>query len=213
VDLQRGEGDRQTGLRLRGSVSMFDKGDWKNMAVGGVAAAGGILTVIWSLSYLLPANTPVGGGAQTGWTASDRWQAVAMLAIAVCIAFGVAAMLKFALSPLIQGSVATSAPSTDADASLRGRLAPYVLTIGSIAVVLLALVLIIGFVVVAQLGNVLPVRDKLDTLVMGVFATVLPVLATWVGTILAFYFGSENFWIAEGFGMSGGAQNEWRCTK
>jgi hypothetical protein len=28
---------------------------------------------------------------------------------------------------------------------------------------------------------------------MGVFATVLPVLATWVGTILAFYFGSENF--------------------
>jgi hypothetical protein len=169
---------------------MFDKADWKNIVVGGVAAAGGIVTVIWSLSYLLPANTPIG--------ASDKWQAVAMLAIAVGIAFGVAAMLKFALSPLVQGSVPTSAPSTDADASLRGRLAPYVLTIGSIAVVLLALVLIIGFIVVAQLdtntgGQAGPVKNKLDTLVMGVFATVLPVLATWVGTILAFYFGSENF--------------------
>jgi hypothetical protein len=165
---------------------MFDKVDWKNIVAGGVAAAGGIVTIIWSFRYLLPANT-------SGWTASDRWQAVAMLAIAVGIAFGVAAMLKFALAPLIQGSVPTSATSTDADASLRGRLAPYVLTIGSIAVVLLALVLIIGFVVVAQLGSVTSVNEKLDTLVMGVFATVLPVLATWVGTILAFYFGSENF--------------------
>jgi hypothetical protein len=30
-------------------------------------------------------------------------------------------------------------------------------------------------------------------LVLSVFSTVLPVVATWVGTVLAFYFGSESF--------------------
>jgi hypothetical protein len=37
------------------------------------------------------------------------------------------------------------------------------------------------------------IGTKIDVLLSGVFSTVLPVVATWVGTVLAFYFGSENF--------------------
>ena len=34
---------------------------------------------------------------------------------------------------------------------------------------------------------------KIDTLLMGVFTAVLPVFATWVGTVLAFYFSNKSF--------------------
>ncbi|MEK7996356.1 MAG: hypothetical protein AAB403_21360, partial [Planctomycetota bacterium] len=101
-------------------------------------------------------------------------------------------MLRFALRPL----VATNSAGADADANvaLRSRIAPLILSIGSIAIVLLALGLIIAFVFLATGTGAIPqVSSKIDVLLTGVFTSVLPVVATWVGTVLAFYFGSENF--------------------
>ena len=170
---------------------MSNTDDWKRIVVGGIAALGGIATIGWTLWYLTPVAATSGGSTQPGWAALDRWQALGMLAVAVGIAFGVAAMLRFALAPLIAPSPA-AAPSADADITLRSRIAPIVLSIGSIAIVVLALGLIIAFVVLTIL-KVDPVVTKIDTLLTGVFSTVLPVVATWVGTVLAFYFGSENF--------------------
>src|SRR5262249_18897914 len=36
-------------------------------------------------------------------------------------------------------------------------------------------------------------KSKIDTLLNGVFGAVLPIFATWVGTVIAFYFTSANF--------------------
>jgi hypothetical protein len=161
--------------------------------VGIVAALGGIATIGWSLWYLAPVSVTSDGKSQASWGASDRWQALAMLAVAVCIAFGVTAMLRFALAPLIPRSDTPSAGSTEADTALRGRIAPIVLSIGSVAIVVLALGLIISFVLLSTVRDVPQVSSKIDTLLTGVFTAVLPVVATWVGTVPAFYFGSENF--------------------
>ena len=69
-----------------------------------------------------------------------------------------------------------------------------VLSIGSIAIVALAAALMISFVLLSyQQAYQSALVPKIDTLLTGVFSTVLPVVATWVGTVLAFYFGSENF--------------------
>lgn len=151
---------------------------------GAVPAVGGIATMLWAFWYVSP--VVLAGGK---WEALDRWQAIGMLVVALGIAFGVTAMLRFALRPL----VATNSAGADADANvaLRSRIAPIILSIGSIAIVLLALALIIAFVYLAS--NNKQVSDKIDTLLTGVFTSVLPVVATWVGTVLAFYFGSENF--------------------
>ena len=36
-------------------------------------------------------------------------------------------------------------------------------------------------------------QGKIDTLLLGIFGSVLPILATWVGTVIAFYFTNESF--------------------
>jgi hypothetical protein len=127
--------------------------------------------------------------------ASDR-TTLLKLAIAVALAFGVTAMIRFALSPLVSSDAMQLAAPVDADVALRSRMAPIVRRIGSAAIILLALGLIIEFGILdVQPGdntqNV--VRPKIDTLLTGVFASVLPVFATWVGTVLAFYFTNESF--------------------
>lgn len=71
--------------------------------------------------------------------------------------------------------------NTNGDAQaglLRNQLAMTVLTVSGGAVVLLAIVVVW--------------RGDADT-AMQVFNTTLPVFSSWVGTILAFYFGRENF--------------------
>jgi hypothetical protein len=160
------------------NLANIEKGTFVRVA----AALGGIGIIIWSLWYLIPVSA---GGTL------DRWQALAMLAVTVCIASGVTAMLRFALAPLTPRS---SMSSTASPEDLRSRIAPIVLSIGSVAIVLLALALIISFVVLTTISPpVQAISTKIDTLLTGVFTSVLPVLATWVGTVLAFYFGSENF--------------------
>lgn len=149
--------------------------------VGILTAAGAFVTLAWALFYVV-----LGSGGV------DRWQTLGLFALAVAIAFAVAALLRFALAPLAGPS--SSQPSGDADAAIRGRIAPMILTVGTIAIVALAVALIISFVIIASKEPPNgPVASKIDTLLTGVFTTVLPVVATWVGTVLAFYFGSENF--------------------
>jgi Na+/serine symporter len=165
------------------SAKDWDKDDRAKLIVGGVSALFAVVT-LGVLFYYVIWKDGVGGPA-------NRWQGLAMLAVAVAIAACVGAVIRFALAPLI--SQISPATSADADAALRGRIAPLVLAIGTIAIASLTLVLIISFVTLAENPYFTDLRSKIDTLLTGTFATVLPVIATWVGTVLAFYFGSENF--------------------
>jgi hypothetical protein len=81
-----------------------------------------------------------------------------------------------------------------ADERLRGNIATKVLLFGTVTLCIVASIMVIG-------GIVLFVRstDKNDTteraihMVQMVFNALLPVIATWVGTVIAFYFGKANF--------------------
>ena len=69
---------------------------------------------------------------------------VVKLGIAVGLAFAVTAMLRFALSPMLAGSAPPTQTAADADLALRSRITPIVLGIGSAAIIVLALFLIVG---------------------------------------------------------------------
>ncbi len=161
----------------------WDKEDWEKLIVGGVSALLAVATLAVLFYYIIWRG---GAGGPV-----NRWQGLAMLAVAVAIAAGVGAIIRFALAPLI--SQITPTTTADPDAAVRGRIAPLILLIGTIAIASLTLALIISFVTLAENPLFTELRTKVDALLSGTFATVLPVIATWVGTVLAFYFGSENF--------------------
>ncbi len=77
---------------------------------------------------------------------------------------------------------------------LRGRLAQTVTTWALIAIALLGIVIIViaGYNASIPSTDVEARREFLDA-AKYVFASVLPVVAAWVGTVMAFYFGKENF--------------------
>ena len=77
-------------------------------------------------------------------------------------------------------------------AELQGILAPKVVTIGTLSILALALA-VMGLFTLAAWKFDPTLRGKLDTLFMGVFSAVLPIFATWVGTVLAFVYAKENF--------------------
>ena len=58
-------------------------------------------------------------------------------------------------------------------------------------VVLAAVVIVASIVALAVLGAMVILNDAANALTL--FNILLPVMATWVGTVLAFYFGRENF--------------------
>jgi len=149
-----------------------------------LSAAGGFGVLFWLVWEL----TPIPGG-------SEAWATLAKLALAVLIAFAVTGLLRFALAPLAAKADASRATTqSDQDAIMRGRIAPIVLGIGGIAIGVLSLILIGAFLYAASdsaANN--QIKPKLDSLLMGVFTAVLPVFATWVGTVLAFYFTNESF--------------------
>src|SRR5262249_39960103 len=118
------------------------------------------------------------------------WPTMAKLAVAVALSFGVTATVRFALAPLMSPDPAPQSAPADSDVALRSRIAPIVIAIGSAAIIMLAGALVIEFGILAQED---PVKGKIDTLLTGVFAAVLPVFATWVGTVIAFYFTNESF--------------------
>lgn len=118
--------------------------------------------------------------------------------IAVALAFAVAATLRFAFAPILAApALAASSPGAaapDADGILRSRIAPIVVIAGSVAILMLALVLIYAFHVASQENN--EIHQQYGTLLNGIFTAVLPVFATWVGTVIAFYFSNESYKVA-----------------
>ena len=74
----------------------------------------------------------------------------------------------------------------------RRWITPIVFGVGSGAIIVLALGLVITFAVLADQPGT-GIQGKIDTLLNGVFGAVLPIFATWVGTVIAFYFTSANF--------------------
>jgi hypothetical protein len=148
-----------------------------------VSALTGVGVLLWLFSLFSP---------KANETAD--WLTLVKFAIALAIAFGVAAMVRFALAPLVSGDAPPPASAADADVVLRSRMAPIVLGIGSAAIIVLALGLVIEFGWLETQQNTDPaIKGKIDTLLTGVFASVLPVFATWVGTVIAFYFTNESF--------------------
>lgn len=108
----------------------------------------------------------------------------AWLAFGVC-AFTLAfvAIVKFALGSL--GSTTATTTASD-DAAVRQRLAPMVIGIGTAGIVVIALVVI----------TAISRKDDKGQAVLSIFTTILPVFATWVGAVIAFYFSNESFRIA-----------------
>ena len=128
------------------------------------------------------------------------WQTLAALGVGVCIAFLVVLLLRTALSSQAFGAANGPNPATpavvDPDVWVRTRVAPLVLAIGSIAIAVFGLGLVVVLSVLVTKGDaalIAALTPKIDTLLMGVFTAVLPVFATWVGTVLAFYFSNESF--------------------
>jgi hypothetical protein len=160
------------------------KTDWVTIVAVIVIAAAGIAT-LWAIFHYI-IGFPEGAEVPQ---VNDKWHALGMYAVAVAIAFAVMAMLRFAAAPLIAPKPIPGI--ADADTAVRSRIGPLVLLIGTTAVAVLAMALIIAFALLAKSNQA--IETKADVLLSGVFNTVLPVVATWVGTVLAFYFGSENF--------------------
>jgi len=155
--------------------------DWVALMLALVPAAGGLSVLAWAYGALQPEAGGVG------------WETLAKLVVTVGIAFGVAAVLRFALAPLMPAREAAQAGSANPDSHIRVRIAPLVLGVGSAAIVTLALGLMLAFTIIAGQNPNGELAKRLDSLLMGVFSAVLPVFATWVGTVLAFYFTNESF--------------------
>lgn len=80
------------------------------------------------------------------------------------------------------------------DEKLRGSIAAKVLTYGTVALAILAAIIIIaGIVLMREAAGDQNKIDKALNLLTSVFYSLLPVIATWVGTVIAFYFGKANF--------------------
>jgi hypothetical protein len=73
----------------------------------------------------------------------------------------------------------------DKDTEFRAKLGLFLILGSSIAVILLSITIIVA----AAITDKGSVKDS-ATLIL---STVLPLLGTWVGTVLAFYYTKENF--------------------
>jgi len=80
--------------------------------------------------------------------------------------------------------------AAESDAVIRAKLATNLVFVSSIGVIILVLV-VIGAATWAQYVN--PSSTTLRDAAQLVFTSILPLLGTWVGTVLAFYYTKENF--------------------
>jgi hypothetical protein len=91
---------------------------------------------------------------------------------------------------LIMANDGSSTPSSPTDDNARGTIAHLVLKFGIISLIIVSvIVIIVGLFVLLKEHNV----DKSTSMIEAVFHALLPVVATWVGTVIAFYFGKANF--------------------
>lgn len=132
-------------------------------AIGAVAVMGGLLAFLF-----------LNGGAL-------NWPTGVALLVIVAFTLMSAATLRYAV-----GTIAPEAPPpVDGDALLRSRLAPLVIGIGTSGILVLAVAVLISMV-----ADGTPPEDSV---LLGIFSTVIPVFSTWVGAVIAFYFSNESF--------------------
>jgi hypothetical protein len=115
--------------------------------------------------------------------------------VKLLVIFGIAALSALGARALLTPLLRLSRPevtASDPNIVLRSRLAPFVLALGGTAILVLTMALMIIFTSLATDAHP-KVKESIDTLLLGVFGSVLPILATWVGTVIAFYFTNESY--------------------
>ncbi|WP_158693542.1 hypothetical protein [Neorhizobium alkalisoli] len=121
------------------------------------------------------------------------FEKLAHLAGIVALSGVLVIVARHAIGPqkVAESAAANAGP---ADTWMRQRIAPIVLTGGTLAItVISALLIIVFWRLAAEPVSNNPIREKLDAILMSIFTATLPVFATWVGTVLAFYFTNESF--------------------
>lgn len=139
--------------------------------LGWVPAAVGLVATIVLLGALLLYSEP----RALGWD-----KAVALIVIAAFV-FALVAAMRFAMG----GLMAPTAPAAgvEANEATRARLAPLVIGIGTAGILVTAVAVII----------MLAIKQAEANTYLGIFSTVVPVFATWVGAVIAFFFTNESF--------------------
>ncbi len=134
-------------------------------------AAGTVLAVGTLLTFLVAKGAPL------------EWSSGLALILIAFFGFAIAATLRFAVGSLFSP---TQMPATaDGDTLLRSRLAPLVIGIGTAGILVVAVAVLIGISVDGSPPD--------DSVYLGIFSSVIPVFATWVGAVIAFYFSNESF--------------------
>jgi len=134
-------------------------------------AAGTVLAVGTLLGILVVKGAPL------------DWSSGLALILIAFFGFAIAATLRFAVGSLFAPS---QMPATaDGDTLLRGRLAPLVIGIGTAGILVVAVAVLIGISVDGTPPD--------EAVYLGIFSSVVPVFATWVGAVIAFYFSNESF--------------------
>ena len=82
---------------------------------------------------------------------------------------------------------------TSDDEKLRGSIATRVLKYGTLTLSIIGAIIIIAGIILLRTASDSVEKDKAISLIVNVFHALLPVIATWVGTVIAFYFGKANF--------------------
>jgi hypothetical protein len=121
----------------------------------------------------------------TGALNLDQLEIFITLALIFVLSLALGFGLRSVLFPLVQSGTATPFSQQALEQSVRDRLARNVVATGTIVIAVLAVALIIA---IAKFSSA-----NLPTTGLSVFTAVLPVFATWVGTVLAFYFTNESF--------------------
>ncbi len=143
-------------------------------------------SVVSNPAPVLPATNTVGQVVTSGSTAT----VVAFMALVLAMAaLALALFLRFRKQP--QGG---SADGSCTDELMRTRLATYLTTGSMIFIAALACLVLLAAGVNALLPPVTTERTTLFfDIVRFVLTALLPVVAGWVGTVLAFYYGRANF--------------------
>ncbi|MER9565035.1 hypothetical protein [Mesorhizobium sp. M0571] len=141
----------------------------------------GLVGLVAGLSFL---DVPT-----VGWGGFEK---LAHLAAIVALSAVVMVVARYAIGPAVSSQLAGTEPG-GSDPWMRQRIAPIVLTVGTLAITALSALLIIVFWQLGTVPGSNVIHDKLDTILMSIFTATLPVFATWVGTVLAFYFTNESF--------------------
>lgn len=135
----------------------------------------GAIVAFWLVSRVLPAQGQV------------DLPGLANVGIALGMGAVVALVLRLALGSLEDGQA--PARTTASEQTLRDRIAPLIIGIGTAGIVSIAVVVML----LLNFATAEAIKGKLDTIMLSVFSTVVPVFATWVGTVIAFYFTNESF--------------------